>query len=241
VLHDALDFYATRSRFIILDPRSKLAGLLALTVTTALLTQLAPMLASLGVSVALLAASGLPIRHTARRLSYIGVFAGFAFISVLPFGGVWRALGTSLRVIACGAYVLLLSSVTPSFDLVRALRFFRFPPILCEMLIFLYRYLFLFAEENERMAAARKARGFRAGNSLLDRRGLGILASSAGAVLYRAYHRGMAVSRTLAARGYEGNVRTLTQFRLKAYDLAFLAFAGATILSLSLLQLGVMG
>jgi len=241
VLHDALDLHAAESRFIVLDPRSKLAGLLALTVATALLTRLGPILASLGISLALLAASGLPIRHTAKRLLYIALFASFAFVSVLPFGGIWRALGTLIRVVACGAYVLLLSSATPSFDLVRALRFFRFPQILCDMLIFLYRYLFLFADESERMSVARKARGFEGGNSLFDRRGLGVMASSAGAVLYRAYHRGMAVSRALVARRYEGKVRTLTRFRLRTPDLAFLAFAGATILVLSVLQLGVVG
>ncbi len=238
--HDALDFHAEKSRFIVLDPRGKLAGLLALTVTTALLTRAVSVVASFAISILLLAASGLPVRPTAKRLLQIAVFAGFAFVSILPFGGVWRALVTFIRVLACGAYILLLASTTPSFDLVRALRFFRFPQVLCEMLIFLYRYLFLFADENERMSTARKARGFEV-KSLLDRRGLAVIASSAGAVLYRAYHRGMAVSHALMARRYEGKVETLTRFRLGFRDLAFLAFAGATILSLSLTELGVCG
>ena len=241
MLHSTFDSHAGESRLIKLDPRAKLVGLLTLTIATALLTRSDAVVVSLALALVISAVSGVPGRHVGKRLLHLLPFAGLAFFSILPFSGIGAASVLFTRVVACGTYLVVLSSVTPFFDLIRALQFFHFPSILTQMLILLYRYLFVFREESVRMSVARKARRYEGGRSLLNKRALQVVASSAGMILYRAYHRGVAVNRALLARRYEGKVRTLTEFRIRTPDIAFLAGSGTLVLLFLLIQMGVVG
>lgn len=233
-----IDSHARESRFIVLDPRVKMITFLGLAVTTALLSEAKAVTFSLAYALVLSAASGLPAGHLGRHIGYLLPFAVFAFLSILPFKGVFPGLILSMRVLACGTYLIILSSVTPFFDLIRTLNLFGFPRILSDMLFFLYRYIFVFYEELDRMSTARKARGFKRGRSLLDRQGLTSISSTAGMILYRAYNRGLAVNHALVARGYSGRVETLTSFNVTARDVVFFAAAILAILLSIIIQLG---
>jgi len=236
---DAIDSHARESRFIGLDPRVKTISLLGLAVTTALLVDTGAVILSLVFALSLSAGSGLPARHIARRIAYLLPFSVFAFLSILPFRGFLPGLLLLIRVLACGIYLIVLSSVTPFFDLIRALGSFGFPKILSDMVFFLYRYIFVFSDELERMSKARKARSFKGGRSLLDRYGLTSISSTAGMILFRAYSRGLAVNRALTARGYSAQVKATTAFKVGADDVVFLSASVGAILLLVLVQLGV--
>ncbi len=238
--HDSIDAYAHKSRFVGLDPRSKVVGFLAAAVATALLTDLMPVLCSLGLALVLLGLSGLPLRHILRHALPLLPFALFAFLAILPFRGPAAATVLLLRVLACEMYVVLLSSVTPFMDLMRALQALGLPSILLEMIVFLYRYIFVFQEESHRMSSARKARRFAGGRSILDRRGLDTISSSIGMILYRSYQRGLAVRQALVARGYGGRIKTLTEFSIGRCELAFLVAMGGAIAGLFIIQLEIL-
>ena len=53
---------------------------------------------------------------------------------------------------------ILLTATTPFPDLLHALRHLRVPPVLVAIIAFMYRYLFVLADEAERLLRARAAR-----------------------------------------------------------------------------------
>lgn len=73
------------------------------------------------------------------------------------------------------------------------------------------------------MKMARKARGFKGGKHLFDRKGMHTISQTAGMVLVRAYQRGVRIYDALISRGYDGEIKTLTKMRFKGVDYAFCA------------------
>jgi cobalt/nickel transport system permease protein len=94
--------------------------------------------------------------------------------------------------------VLLLVGTTPLPSILNALRWFRTPSMVTEVVQFVYRYLFLIGEQAQRMAMAAKARG--------ARRSFGAVAGSVGVLFARSYDRAQAVHRAMLARGYTGSL-----------------------------------
>jgi cobalt/nickel transport system permease protein len=177
--HAFLDKYSDiKSPVHQLDPRAKLVALVFLIVLcVSTPPNLYPAFAAyLGLEVALVFLSRLPLRHVFRRmlvvLPFILVVAAF-----LPFfnkgGGsynlgpltvsshglmvLWNvAVKSTVSVLA----VILLSSTTPFPDLLRAMEKMRVPRLLTTLLSFTYRYIFVLMEELQRMRRARDSRGW---------------------------------------------------------------------------------
>ncbi|MCK5559708.1 MAG: hypothetical protein KAJ51_03910, partial [Thermoplasmata archaeon] len=117
--------------------------------------------------------------------------------------------------------LILLSSTTPFFNLLKGLQKLKVPEIFIILLMFTYRYFFVFIEELHRMKLARKSKGFRGGRHLLDKRGMKTISFTAGMVLIRAYQRGVRIYDALLIRGYDGTLRTLRPLKFKAWDFGF--------------------
>jgi cobalt/nickel transport system permease protein len=128
-----------------------------------------------------------------------------------------------LRISTCVLLLIILSSSTPFFDLLKASQRLKVPKLFLTLLMFLYRYLFVFTEEYQRMKMARKARGFKGGRHLLDRKAMHTISSTAGMLLVRAYNRGTNIYDALVSRGYDGEIKTLTKFRFRSLDYTFSA------------------
>ena len=84
------------------------------------------------------------------------------------------------------------------------------------------------------MKLARKARGFRGGKHLFDKRGMRMIANTAGMVLVRAYERSIRIYDALSMRGYDGTVKTLRVLHLSPLDIVFSFFFISTALILLL-------
>jgi cobalt/nickel transport system permease protein len=108
--------------------------------------------------------------------------------------------------------VILLTATTPAVELLRAMRALAVPRILVATVSFMYRYLFVIAEEAQRLLRARDCRsaeleGRKCGGSVRWR--AGIVGHMVGSLFVRSYERGERVYAAMQARGYDGEIRLL--------------------------------
>jgi cobalt/nickel transport system permease protein len=107
---------------------------------------------------------------------------------------------------------VVLTATTTSVDLVRALRSLALPRILVATVSFMYRYVFVIAEEAFRLMRGRDSRsaaveGRKSGGTTWWR--ASILGSMVGSLFLRSYERSERVYAAMQARGYDGEPRFL--------------------------------
>lgn len=244
--HSYLDKYARGdSALHRLDARLKFLFTIALIVIIATLPDPGPFfIVALVLMVIILDISaGIPLDYWLLRSAVVLPFSGFAAISLafttpgesepiwifgdfsLTVEGLHRAAALLLRSWLAVSLLILLINTT-SFDRVlRVLRWMRVPSLLVLLLAFLYRYLYLFWDEAERMSRARDSRYF-GGRWLAQANLLGKLV---GMLFLRSYDRAERVSRAMAARGWNGEYSPKASKRLAGGDLVA-AVVGAGIL-----------
>ncbi len=119
--------------------------------------------------------------------------------------------------------VAIVLAITTHFtDLLWALHSLRLPRLLIAIIAFMYRYLFVLADEAFRMARARQARsaapaGEKAGGGLLWR--AKVTGWMVGQLFLRSYERSERVYHAMAARGYRGEIRRLEPPPIAGRDL----------------------
>ncbi len=228
------DRYAKDSWLSAFDPRVKLLCFLSLAVVIAFLTGADILLLALAFIVSLAALSRVPPLHLARGYAMAFPFIFVASLTMLFTSGADHAMSMGLRISASVLLLLVLVSSTPFMDVLWALRWFRLPSVLSDMMMFTYRFIFVMLDESGRMRLARASRGFKGGRSLLDREAFKVLSNSIGMIFLRSYRRADRVYLALLSRGYDGKVRTLGGFRVRARDAGMgLAFVIIGALSLS--------
>ncbi len=124
-------------------------------------------------------------------------------------------------------------------DIIHALEHLRVPLILTTIIAFLYRYLFVLADEVFRLMRAREARsaafagaasGHRPGRSPVWQ--AKIAGHMAGQLFLRSYERSDRVYNAMLARGYSGHLETIHPHELRRRDYVTVALALLTILFL---------
>jgi cobalt/nickel transport system permease protein len=180
----------------------KLAAALALMLTVVSLprAQLAGLLAVAVILTGLFAVSGIPVLFLLKRLLFLeplvlGV-AGLMFFQ--PGGGRVFAL-VMLKANLCLLTAILLSNTTPFTELVRVLRRWRVPWLFLTTLTLMHRYLFVLADEAERMRRARASRTFTRGRRFQWQ----ALASVVGQLFVRASERAERIYNAMCARGWK--------------------------------------
>jgi cobalt/nickel transport system permease protein len=127
---------------------------------------------------------------------------------------------------------ILLTAVTQFQDLLWALGSLRFPRVLVSTIGFMYRYLFVLADEATRMMRARASRSARVPGS--RRRSLLWQGRTAGAMVgslfLRAIERSERVYAAMLSRGYDGQMRSLTHFHMRAKDWISLVTVGLLLI-----------
>ncbi len=220
-----------------LDPRWKLAALLGAALACALLQT--PVAAVLALAGALLLAllARLPLRWFALRLGaallMLVLFVGWRpFMPrageeiaelaglVISLPGLWLTIVLVARAAALVALVLVLLATAPLHDTLKAAHALHVPGVLVQLAALSYRYVFVLAEEFERLRVALRVRGFR---NRADRRSYQIIGQVAGTLLVRGHERAERVAQAMRCRGFDGQFRSLHTFRTTAADV--LAFA----------------
>jgi cobalt/nickel transport system permease protein len=197
-----------------LDPRWKLIATL-LYVLAVVATPIGwwRLLAAEGLLLAfLIGVSGVSPRQLAMRWLGFLVLFGFLTLMVAPARPERREYG--LAVVVCAILVkdalaflatILMVQVTPFRHVLSAMRRLGVPVTLVATIQFMYRYIFVLAEEMERMVRARRSRSFRQSGRL----DWGLLTSLIGVLFLRTFERGERVQAAMLARGWDGTVRSL--------------------------------
>ncbi len=136
---------------------------------------------------------------------------------------------------------ILLVAVARFPDIIHALEHLRVPSILTTIIAFLYRYLFVLADEVFRLMRARESRsaalataipGARSGRSVAWR--AQIAGHMAGQLFLRSYERSDRVYNAMLARGYAGRMETINPHELRRRDYLTVALALLAILILQI-------
>ena len=162
--------------------------------------------------------------------------------------GPWRLKATEPGVIKFVSIVLkswlsvqiaiILAATTPFPDLMAAMRALRFPRVLVAIVSFMWRYIFVLVDEGMRLSRARDARsavrpGVKSGGAISWR--AKVVGGMAGNLFIRSYARSERIYDAMAARGYRGELRTLSSPHLHRYDvgigLAVMAFLVAVLVA----------
>ncbi|MCA9960341.1 MAG: cobalt ECF transporter T component CbiQ [Anaerolineales bacterium] len=127
-----------------------------------------------------------------------------------------------------------LTATTPFPDLLHALRHLHVPRVLIAIISFMYRYLFVLADEALRLLRARESRSARSlagkgGGSIWWR--AQVAGSMIGQLLLRSLERSDRVYNAMLARGYRGELLTMTTHEMTSRDW----WVGATAVTLLLL------
>lgn len=126
---------------------------------------------------------------------------------------------------------LLLIAVAGLSEVAVGLGRLRVPRVFVVQLVFLYRYIFVLAEEGIRVARARALRSF-------DGRGLGLqhAGSILGRFLLRTMDRAGRIHQAMVCRGFDGEIRILRPLKLGPRDLAYLVGWAAYFASVRMLH-----
>jgi cobalt/nickel transport system permease protein len=241
--HHFIDAQGESQRLLVaLDGRIKLVLLTAALVLNLTAGGVRTPLSLAALALILVRFSGVRTSAFLKRMAVPAVLATVAFITQLFWfqegpptvhqGGIWRGLELASRILGGMGVLLFFSLTTPLPELMRAARFFRCPPVLVELALIMYRYIFLLLEEGGRIRNAQKARlGFVDFKSGL--RSSGILG---GMLVLRTYDRAERSFAAMRCRGYRGALTAVTPGRLQGHDWAALAVGLALLLLLFVMR-----
>jgi cobalt/nickel transport system permease protein len=239
-----------------LDPRVKVVVTLLFILSNALL----PDGAWLGFMLALLLVLGLVVAayiapwQVVKRSFIVLPFALAAITVVFSLPGtvVWEgpwgltASDTGLirfASIMCRSFVsvqaaIWLTMTTPFPDILHALRHLRLPGVLVSIIAFMYRYLFVLADEAGRLLRARSSRSARpagggGGGTIVWR--ARVAGSMVGQLLLRSFERSDRVYNAMQARGYRGQLLTMNPHQMVRSDWALGALLIVAVVAVQLL------
>ena len=254
---NTFDRYEARNSIIHrLDPRVKVVVTLLFILSNALLPDgawLGFMLALLLV-LSLTAAARLSPWFVIRR-SFIVLPFALAAVTVIfslpgttvwtgPWGitasdtGLIRFASIMARSLVSVQAAIWLTATTPFPDILHALRHLRMPGILVAIIAFMYRYLFVLADEAGRLLRARASRSARpagggGGGTLVWR--ARVAGSMVGQLLLRSFERSDRVYNAMLARGYRGQLLTMNPHEMQPGDWALGALLLGCVLAVQLL------
>ena len=226
-----------------LDPRAKIIGLAGITIVGVSTPLHAwPVFAACALALAAIAAlarigPGLVwsrVRMILPLVVFVAAFVPFVrggpSVDVGPLSLSEAGLATFALVTAkaaIGAVGAVLLGATTSFpDILHGLERLRVPRLLTVIAGFMYRYVFVIADEARRMRAALAARAYRP-------RHLGHVAAlgrMVTALFLRSYERGERVYLAMLARGYAGAMPRLAVLAFRRADSVFLAALALTLI-----------
>ncbi|MBM4062916.1 MAG: cobalt ECF transporter T component CbiQ [Planctomycetes bacterium] len=184
-----------------LRPGTKLGAAVAIVVAT-VVTPLPQWPVHAGAAAVLVLAAALsrvPPRALLRRLLWLEPFVlGLALLALLQPGGLLVGAALLVRSTLSLATMVLLAATTPFADLLAVLRRLRVPRLLVTTIALMYRYLFVLADEAQRLRRARQSRTFTASR----RHAWRSLATVVGQLFVRATARAERIYAAMVARGY---------------------------------------
>ncbi len=205
-----------------IDPRAKIitTAVFVVSIVSFGKYEISALLPYLVYPLAVAGAGKVPLGYVARRIAVVAPFAIMVGMfnplldkevlmqaGPLAVTGGWVSFASILLrfALTIGTAVILVA-VTSFEDICMALQRLGVPRVFTVQLMFLYRYMFVLAEEALRLVRARALRSF-------GRRGTGIKAygSLAGSLLVRTLDRARRIHLAMLSRGFSGEIRTMSE------------------------------
>jgi cobalt/nickel transport system permease protein len=218
------------------DPRVKVAGLLAIIVSIAMTHNLLAIASVLLIAISLAVASRISLLDLARWVwTPVLLFTGFIALPAIfitpgtrPFDGIpitSQGIRTASFLLLRAETAVTLSTLlvlsTRWAHILKALRVLRVPVVFVVILGITYRYLFVILDTALDMFESRESRtvGVLEG---ADRRRLAT--ATVGVLLSKSYHLSTDVHLAMQSRGFRGEVYLLDDFAMRAADWCWLTF-----------------
>jgi len=225
------------------EPRCRFVAFIALIFAFSFVRDLRLLPAMFAASFALYAVSRLPVSFLLTRLRFPSFFLLMMAV-LLPFlsgqtviarlgplalrqEGCLDLLLIVVRFVCILTAGLILFGTAPFLTTIKAMRALGLPPILADMTLFSYRYIYEIGDDLETMETAMGLRGFR--ERRLGSRSLGVLASLAGSILVRSYEQSERVYKAMVLRGYGRPTRSRDEFQTRPRDV--IAFVAALLVA----------
>jgi cobalt/nickel transport system permease protein len=219
-----------------LDPRGKIVVAALFAIIVAVSQSYAATLAGLVLALIWLSLARLPLKQVLVRLLVVNSFIFFLWI-ILPLtypGDAvfhWGPLAatrqglvfTGLITLKSNAIIIALIALVATVPIVtlgQAMHNLRLPDKLCHLLLFTYRYLYVFEQEFHRLVQAMKIRGFQPGTNMHTYRSYAYLAAM---LLVRSYDRADRVFQAMLCRGFHGTFYSLRTFSWQRRDWVLMA------------------
>jgi cobalt/nickel transport system permease protein len=239
----AIDHHAWTNRWRDRHPAEKLLPALTLLTLTLVLPPLSigPLVLA-GTTLATVYGAQVPLRTLLRVLAAPAAFllVGVPFLAVsvdftngfsphLSPDGLHLAMDTTVRALAAMSCLAFLILTTPVTDWMAPLRRIGGPAGVIELILLIYRLIFVFFE---RALTGHRTQTARLGYSRVDRsvRSLGLLA---GNLFQRALEQARRMEMGLAARGYTGELRVLMPERPLSWPRLTVTMAGVALIGLA--------
>ena len=236
--HDFIDKYSSLDSVIHkLDPRVKLLLSFALLILIAVTYNLKLSVLYLGIVMALIIASRVPLHFYFKKLLLITplvlVFSFFIYLSYLikhqvaisaetlgRYYPVWDTLAlTAARIYLSILVITLLVSCTRFNDLLWSFRRFRFPLVVTILSKLVYTYLFVFVDELHRVL-----RAYRSRTPVRRVSRVKVYGHIAAGILLRSMDRSDYIYKAMISRGFAGEFPEGNVNRLKWLDLTAVIF-----------------
>jgi cobalt/nickel transport system permease protein len=236
------------------DPRVKMVGSLAAILAASLTSSIVGLAFLYAATLAAAKASRVPFGFFVKRV-WLGIpfFAGIVVVPAIFFVpgprlfdlGVgplhlapsWNGIeGAALFVSRVGVSVslaVLLVLTTPWADVLKSLRALKVPQVFVLVLSMTYRYLFLFLHTANGILLARKSRVVGRASGGEQRRWI---TGTMGNLMSRAFKMSNDVYAAMLARGFTGEVRSYSTYRLTPLDLV--ALAGVAVIAVAAVLAG---
>jgi cobalt ABC transporter, permease protein CbiQ len=242
-----------------MEPMTKVVSSLLIVISVAVVKDINIAAAAFVFSVLMVIISRLSIGFVLKRIwspfLFILIFAAALLLSTGADGSaiLWSigliditeagVLAAGLIVIRATAAILTLTvllAATRFDDIVKVLYDLKMPIFLLQILIFSYRYIFVFSDEMENMKNSMAAKGFRPNMSM---RMFSSISNMLGMLLIKSFERGDEVYKSMVAKGYTGKPAIITENNMKAGDYICISivFAAAVLVHVpALLNSGIL-
>jgi cobalt/nickel transport system permease protein len=236
------------------DPRAKVVMFLLAVIAASASTSLAILVLLYVVVLAVARASRLPFDFFVKRV-WLGIplFAGIVILPSIFFAagprlvaldagplhvglsaqGLWGAAVFIARVGVSVSLAVLLVLTTPWADVLKSLHALKVPQVFVLVLSMTYRYIFLFLHTLNGMFEARKSRLVARLGGGEDRRWI---TRSMGALMSRSFKMSNDVYAAMLARGFTGEIRTYSTYRMRSSD--WVALAATLVVAVLSLPMG---
>jgi len=238
--HSFIDEYSGLNSFVHrLDPRTKLlcslAFILAVVLTPAGAWKVFAVY--LLITLVLILLSRLPLGYVFRRsliifpfVIMIAIFIPFfkqgqevvsynigAWHIAITYEGLSLLLNVIVRSWLCILCLIVLSSSTRFEELLHGMHRLKVPQVFVQITSFMYRYMFVLADQAMRMQMARDSRNFGANRRNIFK----TMGNMIGMLFIRSYERAERIYAAMLSRGYNGDIIVVNQLEFRIPDACF--------------------